>query len=565
MGKNSVDPKAYDSISIRSPRLAAPPLRAQSVRTCPWRVALPLFWLVLALVPLPARADDSGAAVFASKVDAVLARERLAPDQVALLILSVPGRTVLYSLRPDEPMIPASNAKLITSYAALRQLTPNYRWKTRFYWVEEDDGPGRPHRQGLLVEAGADPTLQRGDLEAIARTLKSLGVSALDGHLWYDAGILAGPSFPTAWGDVELDMPWYAQVTPFILNLNQAAFAVHVKPGAASPNGEPAEAQVFPLQPWPGAQVNAQITWIAEGRELVRVHQVPTAPELTFNVSGELLPNERTFTVATAIGDPLGQFLRQFRSALHEAGIEGALPLAPVEGANLVSVRNLFTQESEPLGAFLGQVNKDSNNLTAEILLRSLAFGPNRRGITSDDGLSVVRTVLAEDFPDSSQGIAVFDGSGLSRDDRVTAAFLVDLLDRVLSRFDFRSEFVNSLSVSGRDGTLLDHVLPRRYWGQIRAKTGTLKGVQNVSGYFNFGNRLLAFSFLIHDETKDAATLQRAQDRALAGILDAYLESILPPHPVKRGRPIPPLPPVAVKFAAPATAGSPKPSTGAGR
>ena len=503
--------------------------------------------------------------LFRARVDAVLAREGLPHNQVSLLILPVPGRAVLYSLRPDEPMIPASNAKLITSYAALRLLTPNYRWKTRFYMVEEDDGPGRPHRPGLLVEAGADPTLKRGDLDAIAQTLKSLGVSALDGRLWYDGGILSGPAFPVAWGDVEIEMPWYAPVTPFILNLNQAGFTVHVKPGLGTPDAEPAIAQVFPVQPLPGMQVNAQFNWIAEGREVVRVRQVLAAPVLTFQVSGELVPSERTFAVATALNDPQDQFFRQLRAALNEAGIAGALPLAPFEGASPVSMRDLFTRESPTLGAFLGEVNKESNNLAAEILLRSMAFGRKPRGVTSDDGLDVMRALLTEDFPGSSAQVAVFDGSGLSRDDRVTAAFLVDLLERVISRFDFRSEFVGSLSVAGRDGTLLEHSLPRRYWGQIRAKTGTLKGVQNVSGYFNFGNRLLAFAFLVHDDTRDAMSLQRAQDRALGGILDAYLASILPPHPVKRGRPIPPLPPVAVKFAAPATAGSPKPSTGAGR
>jgi len=503
--------------------------------------------------------------LFRARVDAVLAREGLPHNQVSLLILPVPGRAVLYSLRPDEPMIPASNAKLVTSYAALRRLTPNYRWKTRFYLVDEDDGPGRPHRQGLLVEAGADPTLMRGDLDAIARALKALGVSALQGHLWYDGGILAGPAYPVAWGDVEIEMPWYAPVTPFILNLNQAGFTVRVRPGLATPDGEPPAAQVVPLQPLPGVQVNAQINWITEGREVVRVRQVLAAPTLTFQVSGDLVPGEeRTFTVSTALNDPQDQFFRQLRLALHEAGIEGTLPLAPAEGADLFSVRNLFTQESRTLGSFLDEVNKESNNLGAEILLRSLAFGDKHRGVTSDDGVAQIRTVLSEDFPRTSAQVTLFDGSGLSRDDRVTAAFLVDLLERAVSRFDFRAEFVNSLSVAGRDGTLLEHNLPRRYWGQIRAKTGTLKGVQNVSGYFNFGNRWLAFSFLVHDDSRDGASLQRAQDRALGGILDAYLESILPPHAVKRMRPAPPVA-VVKKDVVPVKTGAPKPANGAGR
>jgi D-alanyl-D-alanine carboxypeptidase/D-alanyl-D-alanine-endopeptidase (penicillin-binding protein 4) len=509
----------------------------------------------------PLQAQD--AARFARKVDAVLARERLRRDQVSLLILSLPGRSVLYSARPDEPMIPASNAKLITSYAAMRQLTPNFRWKTRFYLVEEDDGPGRPHRQGLLVEAGADPTLRRGDLEAIARRLRALGLDHVDGRLWHDGRIFAGPAYPEAWGDVDLEMPWYAPVTPFILHLNQAAFTIRVRPGGA----EPAEVQVVPEHPLPGMRVSAQFNWIAEGKEIVRVHEVPAAPEPTFQVRGDILPLDRTFTVATAVSNPLDHFLTQFRLALREAGIVGEAAPAPFEEANPVSVRELYVQESPPLGALLSEVNKESNNLVAEILLRSLASSRKRQGATAEDGLAVLRSVLAEDFPDHAPAIALRDGSGLSRDDRVTAAFLVALLERVLSRHEFRAEFLSSLSVGGWDGTLLDHSLPRRYWGRVRAKTGTLRGVQNISGYFHFGGRLLLFAFLIRDDARDTAALMRAQDRALAGILDAYLEGLMPPRLAKPGRPAPPVPVAPAKTRAPVMAGTPKtqPAAGAGR
>jgi D-alanyl-D-alanine carboxypeptidase/D-alanyl-D-alanine-endopeptidase (penicillin-binding protein 4) len=469
---------------------------------------------------------------FAARVERALKQAGLAPDQASLVIRSSRERSELYALRAHEPMIPASNAKLITSYAALRRLSPQFRWKTRFLLVEQHDDPALPARQGLLVEAGGDPTLRRGDLEVIAGRLRALGVQELNGPLYYDAALFQDSPYPKAWGAVEGDMPWYAPVSPFILNLNTVGFVVTVRAGGP----EESRAQVLPEDPWPGMRIVTHFSWIPEGRESIRVRQLHSMPELTFAVSGELLPVERTYTVATAITDPIDHFFRQFRLALHEAGIAGELPQTPMEG-DRPRARELYIHSSPPLADVLGEVNKESNNLVAEVLLRALAFERKRRGLTGEDGLEIVNAVLAEDFPAYRDQVRLVDGSGLSRDNRVTAAFLVALLERVLSRFEFSAEYLRSLSVGGLDGTLLDRAIPRRYWGRLRAKTGTLKDVQNLTGYFQFGNDLLILSFLIRDDSRDFMALQRAQDRALTGILDAYLAGIAPPPSVKPPRP----------------------------
>ena len=478
----------------------------------------------------PAQAFDGER--FARRVLGALSAARLTPDQVSLVIRSTRDNATLIALHPDEPRIPASNAKLITSYAALRRLSPQFRWKTRFYLVEANDDPARPSRQGLLVEAGGDPSTRRADLDAIAHRLRAAGVTRLDGPLLYDTSVFEGGPYPEAWGQVEGDMPWYAPVSALILNQNAAVFLVVAQPGGA----DGGKVQVLPEQPLPGMKILTHFAWIPEGRDVIRVKQLPDTQGLTFAVSGDLLPVARTYTVATAISDPVGQYMLQLRLALQEAGIEGEPAAAPVQGERPPS-QLLYEYPSAPLGDVLRLVNKESNNLVAEVMLRALAFAHKPSAVTGEDGLAVVRDVLTEEFPAYADQVRLLDGSGLSRDNQVTAAFLVALLERVLNRFELRAEFVSSLSMGGMDGTLLERNLPERFWGRLRAKTGTLKGVQNLSGYFQFGDDLLVLSFLIRDDARDWSQLQRAQDRALTGILDAYLDEAAPPATARKTLP----------------------------
>ncbi|MCZ6748562.1 MAG: D-alanyl-D-alanine carboxypeptidase/D-alanyl-D-alanine-endopeptidase [SAR324 cluster bacterium] len=514
----------------------------RAARRTPWlRTAAPLaatlfgagLLIGLGGTPRGHAAEPDG---LARRIEGLLAQERLDHEGVALVLRSPSQAEPLYALRPAEPRIPASNVKLVVSYVALRELTPNFRWRTRFFLVEEQDDPRLPPRQGLLVEGGGDPTLTRADLDTIALRLRLTGLDRIDGHLFYDDRMFEGPAYPEAWGPIEDEMPWYAPVSPFILNLNTAGFLIVV-------GGDGTRVDVIPQPPLPEARIFSQFNWIEDGRESIRLRQLPSVNGLAFSVSGDLLPLERTFSVATAIIDPVDHFFRQLRWSLQQAGLGGQLPLSQFSGTTPVA-GPVYTHYSRPLGAYLREVNKESNNLVAEVMLRALALRQKEVGITSEDGLAVVNEVVAHDFPEYAEQLRFFDGSGLSRDNRVTAGFIVALLERVLTRFEFRAEYLSSLSVGGWDGTLQNRSFPRRQWGRIRAKSGTLKGVQNLSGYFNFGSDLVVFSFLIQDDPRDYLSLQRAQDRVISGIFDSFIENAAPPASAKTYRPPMPAPPV---------------------
>lgn len=458
---------------------------------------------------------------FHRTLDQLLQQEGLASENVAIMLFSTLKRRFIYKLRVDQPMIAASNAKLATSFAALRVLSPNFRWKTQVYEVtEQDDAAGKP-RQGLLVKGGGDPTLTTRGMERMVLRLKTKGLRSVSGALYYDESLFDDVKYPAAWGNAKGGQSWFAPVSPYIVEKNAAEFFVNV-----SANGGGIE--VIPQYPAPFLDIHSQLKISPVKRAVMKVKQTWGGLKGLFLFEGKVPAVPHTYTVSTAVTDPVAYFFHHLRAALHKLGIRGAMPLRPLPKTNLPR-KLLHSNYSPPLRDLMFEVNKESNNLTAEVILRAMALTKKSRRVSGEDGLEVLNAALLEDFPDFAGDVHLADGSGLSRNTRVTASFLLHLLNRVLSHHEFRSEFVSSLSLVGWDGTMRYRNYPELMRGRIRAKSGTLSGVQNLSGYLNLDKDLVVFSFLINDSKKNFLQLQKAQDRTLAGIYKYLLAQEQPP------------------------------------
>ncbi len=462
-----------------------------------------------AAVPGGARAADAPPErPLQSQVEALLRREGLTPEHVALLLYSTRQRRYLAAVRHEEPMVAASNMKLVTTFAALRVLGPNYRWRTRLSLVEENDGPAGQPRQGLLIEGGGDPTLTGRGLEAIALRLKAEGVRRLDGPLYLDGSLFDDDARQDGIGP---ESPLFVPLSPFVVENNAVEFTITLN--------HPGSPEVLSLLPPDAARVVSRLQDAAEGRSLIRVEQGWNAGGGTFTLSGVVTREPRVHTVSTSVSQPGPWFYHWFRSALRRMGIEGdpALQL----GAPNATPRLLFTWLSPPLREAIMDVDKNSNNLGAELLVRALGQTLRPRRVTGADGMQVVRGALAREFPGMEAQYRLADGSGLSRNNQVSPLFLVRLLNRALRQSEFRSEFVNALAVAGWDGTLRYRDVSPDLQGRLRAKTGTLNGVSNLSGYLTAGDDTIVFSFLINDSTRPVEASQAAQDQVLTGVFEA--------------------------------------------
>ncbi len=198
-----------------------------------------------------------------------------------------------------------------------------------------------------------------------------------------------------------------------------------------------------------------------------------------------------------------------FRAALLRAGISVA-GRATTGTAHETAVP-LASTESVPLEQILRFTNHESDNFTAEILLKQLGAGFALQGTTAA-GADVVHRLLAEQQIPLA-GVRIVDGSGLSRLDRLTAASLVGMLQSSWLDLDLREILIGSLPVAGRSGTLDGRMRGTAAAGRVRAKTGTLSVASALSGYVK---RRYAFSIIQNGSPVSLLWARRAQDRFAA-------------------------------------------------
>jgi D-alanyl-D-alanine carboxypeptidase/D-alanyl-D-alanine-endopeptidase (penicillin-binding protein 4) len=172
-------------------------------------------------------------------------------------------------------------------------------------------------------------------------------------------------------------------------------------------------------------------------------------------------------------------------------------------------------KQSEEFPKLLAAFLKPSDNLYGECLLKALGAEKGGAG-TTEAGAKVVRDFLKEAGIDTG-GLYIADGSGLSRFDNVTPRLLVDLLTNIDRRFpaDAKQALQDALPVAGLDGTLRNRFKRTLVEGNLRAKTGSLRGVSALSGYLtaSSGERFVFSLLLNHFQGAGSTTAARtAQD-----------------------------------------------------
>jgi serine-type D-Ala-D-Ala carboxypeptidase/endopeptidase (penicillin-binding protein 4) len=181
---------------------------------------------------------------------------------------------------------------------------------------------------------------------------------------------------------------------------------------------------------------------------------------------------------------------------------EGAYPLAQVE--------------SDPLPDVLAEMDRDSDNFPAEMLLKTLGAEVGDGGTTAAGAAVVVRELADAGVP--LLGVRVVDGSGLSLDDRLTGRALAALLVAAWDDVDLQQPFWASLPIAGVNGTLDDRLRTPPARGAVRAKTGTTDRASALSGYVR---DRFAFAVVQNGWPVRTWSARKAQDRFATALASA--------------------------------------------
>jgi D-alanyl-D-alanine carboxypeptidase/D-alanyl-D-alanine-endopeptidase (penicillin-binding protein 4) len=177
---------------------------------------------------------------------------------------------------------------------------------------------------------------------------------------------------------------------------------------------------------------------------------------------------------------------------------------------------SLFVHLSPPLREILPGMMKPSQNVIAETLL--LTMGRELRDESTARGGTAVVDSLLKAWEISPSLHRMEDGSGLSRYNLASPALLVGVLER-MDQSEFREDWLASLPIAGRDGTIADRMRDPPLLDQVLAKTGTLSGIRALSGYLTGrrGERLV-FSILVNNHVVSSADADRVTEAALVRI-----------------------------------------------
>ena len=253
----------------------------------------------------------------------------------------------------------------------------------------------------------------------------------------------------------------------------------------------------------------------------IDLRRFPGTPRLT--VSGSVPAGGATVMRTAAVDNPTRFFVEGLRLALASRGIlvtGGAWDIdeTPRPPASAAPRRLIAAHESAPLSSLVGYALKVSQNFYVEAFLKTLGRAVDRPGST-DGGRRVVRdTLLSWGVPADS--VVMYDGSGLSRYNYVTASTMVAVLKHVWEDERLRGPFVAALPVGGRDGTLdtrmRDTVLDRN----VQAKTGTISNVRALSGFLQTASgEKLVFSMIANNFTAPSAEIDAVVEKALARLV----------------------------------------------
>jgi len=403
----------------------------------------------------------------------------------------------LLTHRPSQPMNPASTMKLVTTFAGLELLGPDYRWKTEAY----ADGPiaAGVLSGDLVLKGRGDPKITLEQFHELVARLRATGLSSIRGDLvldrtWFDTGTYDPAAF-----DGEPLRPYNVGPDALAVNFKSVrfVFAPNLARDTVEVRVEPPLANVV-IHGTPRLAPGDCGDW--HGGLIAEFNNRAESADASFRGRYPIACGERDWYVAL-LDHPhyvLSLFARTW------ADVGGSFAGTVRDGRTPISATHLATLDSVPLYEAVRDINKMSNNLMARQLFLSLATTAYPPPATTSHAAEAVLRWLAKrklKFPE----LVLVNGSGLSRHERIAAQSMAQLL-LAADTSSVRNEYISSLAVAATDGTVGKRFQNDEVADQAFLKTGTLEGVRAIAGYVfgPTGRRFVVVCFVNHPNASRA-------------------------------------------------------------
>jgi len=476
--------------------------------------------MLLAAAPACPAGNDG----LSASVREAVAATGLKKAVIAVSIREASTGKSLVSVRGGESLAPASNMKVLTTAAALAVLGPDFAFSTRMLLngdrltIAGDGDPalGDPE---LLAEAtftDASGKVHTGmDIERLLDTwvasLRAAGVKQLR-EIVVDDRIFAREGAHPSWPKDQLNERYCAP--PFGLNFHANSIAVSAAPRAGA---APEITTITPKAPW--------ITITNKGTSRTGKNDKNTAWFARTPETGDLtlygnLKTRLESPILVPVEDP-SLFLAQcLAHRLRAAGVTVSAARIATAADATPSGKPIGPVLRTPITTVLDHCNSESDNLYAECLLKRLAFAKTGAAGSWALGARALQGELRARIGRASDAFVISDGSGLSRDNRVTADGMTSWLSSLAQDERIGNCFIDTLPVAGRSGTVrkrMKEINPAV--ALVHCKSGYIDKVCCLSGYVTASDgRRFAFSVLANGLSEAGAVgkAKKLQDRVCA-------------------------------------------------
>jgi D-alanyl-D-alanine carboxypeptidase/D-alanyl-D-alanine-endopeptidase (penicillin-binding protein 4) len=443
-------------------------------------------------------------------IDQILDDSSFGSCFIGAKIITLADNRTLYERNSKKLFHPASNQKLLTTAAVLNLLNANYEITTKcFISGEIFDGMINGN---LYIKGSGDPLLTTWDLDSLASRIKMKGITSITGDLVGDDSYFDSLYWGQGW--MWDDEPSSNEAFISSLCVNKNSVKINIQPTSNTD-----DALSIILEP-----TLSSISIVNYG-----VCTSDTSiPELTVSrlrgenkiiVQGRINPGSESKDYFVSVWKPEMIFLQLLRDRMKLQGIS----VMGKSRLGMAGNRKHFTEIKHTLDSVIHRANKFSDNLAAENLLKILAA--EKVGIpgTAQNGLQLVKNLLLAEGIDTTNMILA-DGSGASWYNEIAPEAIVKLLYKMYKKKTIFQRYYESLAIAGVDGTLKTRLKNTRASNNIRAKTGSLRGVSGISGYgTTLNNKMFAFSILCNHFHGDIVVLRNAQDKILELLVNSTI------------------------------------------
>ena len=367
-------------------------------------------------------------------------------------------------------LTPASTQKMLTALTAKLYLTDEYIFNTSLH--------GNIYKQTLSkmeFNFTGDPTFTREDLREMLKQLKAKGITQVNGDITLNQSRFNGYN----WGNGQV---WNDQAVCYATQASALVINSNCVLGNLKRSAELEKATIY-IPDYEPMILNSQVDIISKEQQDAQFCdlEVTRHPNNNYTLFGCVTPSERNLPLSFAISEPTAYFTALLQAELSQAKIKFTGKV--LESHQTVKTALVINHQSPPLSEIVAKMMKESDNLLADILFKTIGAEYFLQAGNYRNGAKAMRLILADKGISLASNV-IADGSGLSRHNLVSAQTMFSVLEYVI-RHDDELQLLDTMPISGVDGTLQYRrgLLTKKLTGKIVAKTGSLKGLSNLVGF----------------------------------------------------------------------------------